>query len=269
MFDDLVIASATAESNALIALKKTNGEEVWRYEREGLDGVWGSPVLAPINGGGAELVFAEPFRMVGIDPATGEERWSSVGIDNDTVSTSTLLSEGVAYVLAGRGGSVAVRTGGEGDVTESHLLWRGSHRGGIATPICYEGKIYFIGRQGMNCIDATTGDRIYQERFETAAAEPAAEEATNEGRGRRGRRGGFGSIPYASPVVADGVLYAFGRTGEAYVVRLGDEFEQLATNQLADGGDFSGTPALSDGQMFVRSSKALYCIEQIGGAAQR
>ena len=260
LYDNLVIVAALAESSALIALDKASGEEAWRYELEGLNGSWSTPVLVESKEGRIDLLLAAPQKMVGLDPATGSERWTTGGVDHDSVSTSPLVHDDMAYLLAGRGGSVAVRAGGEGDANDTHFIWRGAHRGGIGMPIYFEGRLYWVNPSGINCIDAATGDRIYQARFEkaTLAADPAPEPPEGRPRGRRGR---FRTMPYSSPVAVGDLLYAFARSGEAYVVRLGEEFEQIATNLLGDGGDFSATPALSDGALYMRSSKMLYCIK--------
>ena len=66
---------------------------------------------------------------------------------------------------------------------------------------------------------------------------------------------------YASPVIADGKLYFMTRAGLCYVFKLGDELEQVAANKFgSDEADFSATPAISDGEIFIRSSKKLYCV---------
>ena len=73
----------------------------------------------------------------------------------------------------------------------------------------------------------------------------------------------MGGQDYSSPVIADGKLYYITRGGEVYVVKLGPEFAQLAVNRLTDESeDFSATPAVSDGQLFIRSSKYVYCIAE-------
>ncbi|TWT96738.1 outer membrane biogenesis protein BamB [Botrimarina colliarenosi] len=263
---DLVICAATAESRSLIALNKKTGKEVWRHTEDGWDGVWGSPVLVEANGR-TELVFAVPFKVLALDLATGDELWSCRGVDNDSVSTSLLAHDDVVYILAGRGGSLAVRAGGDGEVDDTNVLWRAELQGSIATPVFFDGRLYGVGRAGVNCYDAATGDRVYQERFVNADApapeEAAPEEAPEGRRGRRGR-GGFGSMPYSSPVVVGDLFCHFGRDGVAHVVRLGEEYDQVARNVLTDGGDFSATPALSEGAMYVRSSKCLYCIRSTG-----
>jgi outer membrane protein assembly factor BamB len=75
--------------------------------------------------------------------------------------------------------------------------------------------------------------------------------------------GGFGGGDYASPVVADGKIYFVARNGDMFVLRATDQFEQLAVNRVTtETEDFSATPALSDGQIFVRSNRHLYCIAQ-------
>ena len=68
-------------------------------------------------------------------------------------------------------------------------------------------------------------------------------------------------MEYSSPVAADGKIYYVTRSGVAYVIQMGEEFKQLAANAFSDGGDFSASPAISDGQLFIRSTKKLYCIQ--------
>ncbi len=80
------------------------------------------------------------------------------------------------------------------------------------------------------------------------------------GRGGRGGGGGFMQQDYASPVAADGKLYYTRRNGDVYVFALGREFKQLAINKFEGEADYSSTPAIADGQIFLRSSKKLYCI---------
>lgn len=273
LYKDLVICTATAESESLIALDKKTGKEVWRRTDDGWDGVWSTPVLVE-TGGRTELVFAAPFKMLGLDPATGETLWSSRGVDNDSVSTSPLAHDGVVYIIAGRGGGVAVEAGGDGDVDDSRVLWQEPLRGGITTPVYYDGRLYWVGA-GVTCVDAQTAERVYQARLGGGddAAEPAGPPA-EEGEGRRGRRGGrgggrFAAMPYASPVVVGDLMYHIGRDGAGYVIRLGEKFEQVASNPKLGEGDFSGTPALGDGAMYVRSSKKLYCIRATGETVAR
>ena len=68
-------------------------------------------------------------------------------------------------------------------------------------------------------------------------------------------------MDYSSPVAANGRIYYVKSDGTAIVMSAGDEFEQLAVNKFTDDKEtFSGTPAISDRQLFVRSDKHLYCV---------
>ena len=86
------------------------------------------------------------------------------------------------------------------------------------------------------CFDAKTGDRLWRERL------------------------GGGHSP--SPVLADGIVYCLSDQGRATVFRLGDQFELIAKNKL--GEPVSASPAISQGQLFIRTHNALYCIGKSG-----
>ncbi len=171
---------------------------------------------------------------------------------------------------------MAVRAGGKGDARESQLLWSNSRRGGIGTPVIAEGLIYSVTGGVVTCLDAETGDQVYEKRLEapSAAAAPPSQAdrpAAVEGFGKPGEyaqpggsggRGGMRQQDYSSPIIADGKLYFVRRGGETYVLATGRQFKQLAVNKFAsDDGDFSATPAISDGDIFIRSSNKLYCVE--------
>ena len=131
----------------------------------------------------------------------------------------------------------------------------------IGTPLFYKGRIYFFLGGVANCVDAEAGQRVFQARLEGGSARPQNRGRGSGGRGRRGGRGGGFGGDYSSSVVAEGKLYFVSRSGEAFVVNAGDEFEQLAVNRMTDEReDFSATPSVSDGELFLRSSKHLYCV---------
>jgi hypothetical protein len=106
---------------------------------------------------------------------------------------------------------------------------------------------------------------VFQSRLEGASGGSSSRGGGNPsgaggGRSRRGGGGGFGG-DYASPIIADGKIYFTSRSGDMFVLKASDKFEQLATNRVtSESEDFSATPAVSDGQLFIRSSKHLYCI---------
>jgi outer membrane protein assembly factor BamB len=280
LYKDLVIVAAASESTAIVALDKKTGKEVWRQEGEGLQSTWGTPVLADGGEGKQDLVMAVPGELWGMNPDTGKLRWYAEGSQSRNICCSAVADGGVAYVVGGRdGGSMAVRAGGKGDARESQMLWSNNSRGGIGTPVVADGLLYSITGGVITCLDAETGKQVYEKRL-AAPSTPAPPSQTDgetkvQGFGRpgeyaqaggnsRGGGGGFRQQDYSSPVIADGKLYFVRRGGDVYVLATGREFMPLAVNKFAgDDGDFSASPAVSDGAIFIRSSNKLYCVAQL------
>lgn len=256
LYENLVIVTASPESNALVGLDKATGKVVWRQEAPGLASTWGSPVLVPVSEKRTDLVIGVPNEIWGVNPKTGGLRWFCEAMATDSFCSSVVAGDGVIYGIEGRGGgSIAVKAGGKDDVTASHVVWSGRDSNRIGTPVLHDGRLYFIASKVANCIDAATGKEIYKERLTGG---------TTSGGGGEGRGGGFGGPrgqDYSSPVVADGKIYYVARNGDAYVLKAGPEFGQLAVNRVTpDREDFSATPAVSDGALFLRSDKHLYCV---------
>jgi outer membrane protein assembly factor BamB len=280
LYKDKVIITAGSESRTMFALDKNDGHEVWKQPAGALAGLWGTPVLLEAEGQ-TDLVLGVPGELWGVNPDTGKLRWYVVAGRGDSMCGSAIVHDGVAYVLGERGGQmVAVKGGGKGDVTGSHVLWAKNFQGRISTPVAADGLIYVPAGGSLLCVDAATGDEVYNERLEappTSEAAPNAEstaqaEGENRGdrgggfggfggrRGGRGGRGGFMSSDYSSPVLADGKVIFVRRQGAMHVVKTGREFEQLAVNKFEGEADYSASPAVSDGDLFIRSSKKLYCV---------
>jgi len=282
LYKNLLIVTASAESEALVALDKETGKEVWRKEASGFAGTWGTPVLVRVDDQRTDLVIGVPYEVWGFNPETGQFLWYCEAMDTDTYCSSIVPGSGVVYGIEGRGGgSIAVRVGGEDDVSKTHVVWSGRDSNRIGTPVLYEGRLYFFSNRIANCIDASTGDEVFQSRLEGGRA-PAAGGGRGApggfgpggfgpggrgGFGGGGFGGGMGGGDYSSPVIADGKLYFVSRNGDMYVLKAGNEFEQLAVNRVTDDEeDFSATPAISAGQLFIRSDKHLYCVAQQAAA---
>lgn len=265
LFENLVIVPATAESESLVALDKTTGKEIWRAEAAGFNSTWGSPVLSKA-GTRTDVVMAIPGELWGINAKTGKLSWYSDAVSASSMCSSAVLSEdGVAYIVEtgpGGGGGAAIRVGGEEtskDITDSNTVWTSRQSNRIATPILYEGRLYTIANRTVQCVDAKTGKQIFRSRLQAGSSTGGG--ASQSDRGGRSRRGGRGGQDYGSPVLADGKIYYTARSGETYVMKPGDKLEQLAVNRVTtDSEDFSATPAVSDGALFIRSSKHLYCV---------
>ncbi len=302
---DQVIVNASDEGEALVSFDKLTGEQKWKAEAAGLGNTWGTPVLMDSETG-EELVIAVPGEIWGFNPETGKLKWYSTGPDDQSANASVIPGDGVVYSIDGRGGrSVAVKVGGKKDVNATNIVWEGRAQARIATPVLYEGRIYWISNGIANCISAETGESVYRARLsgEGPVDEPQQADRGGDrggpGRGGPGRGGpdgggpggpggGFGGRPpggpggggpggpggggrgggsrggagdYSSPIIAGGNVYAPVGNGTIYVFPAGDKFELLAENRFAsDDSGIASTPAVSDGQMFIRSNKYLYCI---------
>ncbi|MEO8493868.1 MAG: PQQ-binding-like beta-propeller repeat protein [Planctomycetota bacterium] len=143
--------------------------------------------------------------------------------------------------MAGGGSSIqAIRGGGTGDVTKTHMLWNidNTSPSNIASPLVDDGRVFVVKKGGIAAsFDARTGDEVWSKK-----------RITN-----------FGNY-YASPIAGDGKVYVMGENGFLVVLRQGPELEVLAKNDMGDS--CIATPAIADGRIFVRTLKKLYCFSE-------
>lgn len=249
---NLLIVPATCESESLVGLDKQTGQEVWRQEAMGLSESWSTPILVKVDEQRTDLVIGVAKEIWGLNPDTGKLRWYCEGIQSDSFYSSVTAHDGIIYAIEGRGGgSLAVRAGGKGNVTETHTVWTGKDSNAYCTPIFHKNRIYTVNRGVVTCINAKTGERVSRTRLEG-------------GRESGGRMAG----DYASAVVAGDKLYYPRASGDIFVVQVGDDMRQVGINRLtADKDVFNGSPAISKGDLFLRSSKTLYCVADLGQSA--
>jgi len=255
---DLVIVTAGPESESIVAFDKKTGKQAWTQKIQGYSDLWGTPVLVKIDDGRTDLVIGVPGEIWALNPENGKLRWYSPGVVGDQFNSSVVAVDKTIYAVQsgarGGGGSIAVKAGGKGDVSKSNVVWSGRLSSRFPTPVVYEGRLYVIANKTLTCIDAKSGNQVFRSRLQGGGA--AA------GGGRRGGRGRFGGgQDYSSPIIADGKIYYVARGGDVYVLKAGKTYEQLAVNRVtADSEDFSATPAVSDGELFFRSNRNLYCV---------
>jgi outer membrane protein assembly factor BamB len=237
LYQDLVIINAAVESESLVALNKETGKQVWRTG--GMKESWNTPILVPAPGGKQELVVAIAGKVLGFDPATGEQLWScSTGIGWYMVP-SVVNQQEMVYCIGGRsGGGLAVRAGGRGDVTQSRRVWTITKGSNVSSPVFHEGHLYFLHESSgvAYCVEAATGKLVFEERLP-------------------------GPSPfYASPILAGGRLYAVTRRGTVFVLAAKPQYAQLARNEIGDRSSFDASPAVAGSTLLIRSDKFLYCI---------
>ena len=196
-----------------------------------------SPIIVMASGK-PQIISSGAKAAYGYDPATGKELWK-VHYNDFSSAPLPLYDNGIAFINTGMGKTelLAVRTDGEGDVTDTHIVWRTrTHIGKYSSPILVDGLIYSAAAQSfLSCIDEANGQPVWSERI--------------------------GGEYAASPVYADGRLYFCNEEGVTTVIKPGRTFQVLATNTLDDG--FMSSPAVSDKAFFLRTKSHLYRIESL------
>jgi outer membrane protein assembly factor BamB len=234
----------TDDPSYVLRIDKKSGKTVWRVERptnaitESPDS-YTTPALLRYDNK-AEIVITGGDCVTGHDPATGKEMWRANGLNPENhpfyrIVASPVVYEGIVYAPTRVKPLLAIRAGGRGDVTESHRLWSFANGPDVPTPVT-DGKYFYIvdDRGVMWCLDAKSGQTVWGPQ--------------------RIKPGTYSS----SPVLADGKLYVTNEDGLTTVVKAGPKFEPLAENDLSDY--CLSSPAISEGQIFIRTAQHLYCI---------
>lgn len=219
------------------AFDKQTGKPLWITPRRETVG-WGTAVM--INTGERdELIVSSQYRVAAYDPNTGKELWTVRGNTYEVIPTP-VVGHGLLFASSGRAGpTIAIRPGGSGDVTTSHVAWT-SPRGSPFVPsgIVVDDLLYLINdmQSILTVHEATTGRLAYQSRLGVAIRE------------------GFS----ASPVHVNGKIFFTNDDGQTFVVQAGRQFNLLRTNEL--GEQTLASPALVDGTWYWRTAGSLRAI---------
>jgi outer membrane protein assembly factor BamB len=198
--------------------------------------------LVVSTAGGPEIVITGGDVVTGHDPATGKELWRAEGLNPSghgayRIVASPLPLGDVVIAPTRERPMLAIRAGGRGNVTRSHLVWSSDNGPDVPTPATDGTFLYVVRDNGVAwCLDAKTGARVYGPQ--------------------RLRSGTYSS----SPVVADGKVFATSEDGLTSVFKAGPAFQLLAENAL---NDYTlSSPAVSEGQIFIRTAERLWAIGQ-------
>jgi outer membrane protein assembly factor BamB len=234
----------TDDPSYVLRIDAKNGKTFWKVERptnaqhESPDS-YSTPALLRV-GVNSEIVITGGDCVTGHDPATGKELWRANGLNPDSnpsyrIVASPVIFDDIIYAPSRVRPLLALKAGGRGDISSSHVLWSTANGPDVPTPVT-DGKYFYVvnDRGIMWCLDAKTGAEIY--------AQKRIKPGTYSG----------------SPVLADGKIYVTNEEGLTTVVKAGPAFEVLAENALDDY--CLSSPAISDGQIFIRTAQNLYCI---------
>ncbi|MBM3807804.1 MAG: hypothetical protein FJW22_06365 [Acidimicrobiia bacterium] len=237
IYQDANPASPPGQSAFVGAFDKKTGDPIWMTPRSETVG-WGTAVV--INTGQRdELIVSSQRRVAAYDPASGKELWTARGMSFEVIPTP-VVGHGLVFASSGRAGpTLAIRPGGSGDVTETHVAWS-SPRGSPFVPsgLIVGDLLYTINdmQSILTVVEAATGKAVYQDRLGVAIRE------------------GFS----ASPVHVNGKVYFTNDEGQTFVVEAGRTFKLRHVNEL--GERTLASPALVDGTWYWRTASTLRAI---------
>jgi len=233
--DTIILLCDHRTASYLVALDAATGRERWKVARGSGRVSHSTPVVIP-GPRGDELLVNSSARVDAYDPATGAPLWFT-GTERQTPIPSAVYRDGRIFLSRGYRNSdvLAIRPGGRGDVTATHVEWTAPNGASYVPSIVhYDGLLYMTNEVGIvTSLDAATGAKVWQHRL--------------------------GGVFFASPVAGDGKVYFVSETGETFVLKAGRTAQVLATNDL--GERFLASPAIAGGRIFLRSDRTLFAIE--------
>jgi outer membrane protein assembly factor BamB len=225
----------------LMSFDASTGKKLWSVERRAFRTCYSSPIVMNNTKGGSEIVISSTAGLAGYDPDTGTCNWHwDWAFDGMALRTvgSAVVGDGLIFAVSGDGNGdrhmVAVRTGGQGDVTSTHLAWaKKKGTAYVPCPVFYEGYVYWISDQGFaTCCEAKTGNVIWTERLSSSVT--------------------------ASLILVNGNIYCEDERGTVFVFAAHPKFELLQKASL--GEEVYATPAVADGRLYIRGREHLFVI---------
>jgi outer membrane protein assembly factor BamB len=235
-----VVFDHEGESSFIVALDKRNGKELWRSQRDERSS-WSTP-LAIEHNGRTEIVVSATNKVRSYDARTGKVLWEAAGLGANVIPVPVFYN-GMVYVMSGYRDPklMAIKLGKDGDLTGSDAIaW--SHTRGLAyttSPVLYDNKLYVVTDNGMvSAFNAATGEPFYSQTRLPKSYNVKA-----------------------SPVGANGKLYLATEDGDVVVLKMGEKFEVIGVNTLADQV-FIATPVIAGGEIYLRGQNTLFCISE-------
>jgi outer membrane protein assembly factor BamB len=235
--DRIVQYQDQARDAFVAAFDTRTGRQVWRTRREASVG-WGTPIAVRVVDHD-EIIVNSQRAVQAYHPDTGKELWRCNGMGFEVIPTP-VVGHGMVFCSSGRAGpTLAIKPGGSGDVTRTHLVWS-TERGSpfVPSPLVYRNQLYMVNDMAsiVTSFDAASGKPLWQGRLGVA------------------QREGFS----ASPVAVDGKVFFTNDEGDTFVLGAGPTFNLLHVNSLNER--VLASPALVDGRWYFRTQRALYAI---------
>ena len=237
MFKTLLIVqfdqgSARKPKSKLLAFDGATGKPAWEANRE-VPNSWSTPIVIRCGDQDQIIATADPF-VISYNPLDGSELWRAKCLRTD-IGPSPVFADGKVYVANDNAELSAIRADGKGDVTKSHIAWKGEDgMPDTASPLATKEYVFLLASFGtLTCYDAEKGDMLWSEDIE----------------------GTFS----ASPSLVGNRLYVQSKEGKAYIIELNREkLKKLGEANL--GEECVTSPAFQDGRIYLRGDKHLFCI---------
>lgn len=225
------ISEDEQEKSVLLALEGYSGEAVWETKRP-IENSWSSPIVVKIEDKYQIITCGEPW-IIGYDAENGQELWRADCLGADT-APSPIYANGLVIGIEPYSKIVAVNPNGSGDVTESHIAWTINEGGpDICSPIADSEHVYTLGTDGwFSCFNFSDQKRLWGFDLRDSFT--------------------------ASPVLVGDKLYLLSEDGIMHIIQTGPEHQEIARCEL--GEESSGSPAFTDGRIYIRGVENLYCI---------
>jgi outer membrane protein assembly factor BamB len=236
LFGDKVIVDGDGKGDSfLAALSRTDGKTLWRVKRTHKGISYSAPFIREMAGR-TQLIQCGDRCVASFDPNTGQPLWTVDGPSEEFVATPFYDEKtGLVFISSSWPKQIllAIRPDGNGNVTQTHVAWRDTKGAPYIPSLIVTGGILLSVNPGGTAFayEAASGNILWQEKI--------------------GRH-------HASPVLAGGLVFFINDNGQINVIRPGAKFERVAQYELGEG--CYASPAISDGQVFLRGFKHLFCI---------
>lgn len=240
---DLLIVNAADEARAIIAFDKVTGDEKWRYEAKNLELTYNTPTLHTPKSGKPELVIAAPNELFALEPLTGKKLWWAKSEIPGNISPCVISEGEILFTTGGypRKGSIAIKGGGTGDVTDQ-ILWKSKTFSYVPSSVFQDGFLYWVNDEASVIAMNLKEGKTVTKRSVAGI--------------KKRKKFSF----YASTLRVGDKLMAVSRNNGTFIFEAGKEMKFVGVNTLDDDSDFNATPALAKDALYLRSNKAVYCI---------
>ncbi|MEO2018384.1 MAG: PQQ-binding-like beta-propeller repeat protein [Fuerstiella sp.] len=242
IYRNLLIVNGDHDGDSyVVGLDRSTGKTVWKTSREHKTRSYCTPIIRDVAGK-TQMVMTGSKRIVSFDPQTGKQHWRVEGPTEQFVS-SMVFDGRKFYMTAGYPTHhvMGIKPDGSGDVTDTHVAWHSTQaKCYVPSPVLVGRHLFVADDRGTaNCFDTENGERLWQDRL--------------------------GNHFSASLITANGLAYFIADDGTTKLVRPGPKLDVVQQNPL---GEFTfASPAISNGQLFIRGEKHLFAIGQASSVA--